>query len=129
VQPFYRRTGGGGGARHGQAEGGAAGIRPRQGRDVAGVSWLGRRESTAAWLARVGHGWIRRQASSARWPAAVAPRRDRTGEGRGEREGERKEPGFKLNFLKVLNRNLKTFNTKIIGNLKIYDFHFGSKFI
>jgi hypothetical protein len=48
---------------------------------------------------------------------------------RRERVAERKGSGFKLNFLKVSNINLKNFEHKVVGNLKIYDFHFGSKFI
>jgi hypothetical protein len=36
------------------------------------------------------------------------PGQSRGGERR-EREGERKGPGFKLNFLKISNRNLKNF--------------------
>jgi hypothetical protein len=86
---------------------GAAQQRPQQGRGVAGASWLDRRESTAAWRARVVHGRIHgrggrfghrpggalpfgathRQASPARWPAATARRQDRTGE---EEEGKRR---------------------------------------
>jgi hypothetical protein len=38
---------------------------------------------------------------------------DGTGQGRGEkREGEREGPKFKLNFLKISNRNLKNFKHK-----------------
>jgi hypothetical protein len=51
-----------------------------------------------------------RQASPARWPAAAAPRWDKI-EGR-KREEKREGPEFKLNFLKILNRNLKNFEHK-----------------
>jgi hypothetical protein len=47
---------------------------------VAGRSPLG----VAPWRSSLG------QASSARWPAAAAPQRDRIGEGREERGGERR---------------------------------------
>jgi hypothetical protein len=67
VQPFYRRKGGGGAGR-GIMEGGTAGIRPRQGRGIAGASWLSRRESTATRLVRVGRGGIRGVAN--RWQQA-----------------------------------------------------------
>jgi hypothetical protein len=110
VQPFYRRVGEGGAGRS-TTEGGAAGTRPRQGCSVADASWLGRRESTATWRARVKHGWIRGsgerfgrgpvgalsfgtahwQASLARWPAAPAPQWDTIGEGREERGREREK--------------------------------------
>jgi hypothetical protein len=43
-----------------------------------------------------------------------------------EHEREREGLGFKLNFLKILNRN---FENESCRDLKIYDFHFGSKFI
>jgi hypothetical protein len=128
VQPFYRRAGGGG-AGCGQAKGGAAGIRPQQGRDVAGASWLGRRESMAAWRAR----WVCVDSGQERviWPRAgrglsrrcalarLAGKHRRLGgrqplpldgieQGRGEkreggRERERKGSGFKLIFFKILN--------------------------
>jgi hypothetical protein len=40
--PFIGAQGRGGGAGRGQAEGGATGTRPWQGRGIAGASWLGR---------------------------------------------------------------------------------------
>jgi hypothetical protein len=54
--PFIGAQGRGGGAGCNTMEGGAAGTRPQQGRDIAGASCLGRRESTAVWYARVGQG-------------------------------------------------------------------------
>jgi hypothetical protein len=55
--------------------------------------------------------------------------------GRGRRKGregrERKSegPGSNEFFSKVCKETLKSSNIKIVGNLKHYDFHFGSKFI
>jgi hypothetical protein len=43
---------------------------------------------------------------------------------RGEREGVE----FKLNFLKISNGNIKTLNTKVVGDLKIYNFYLSQKF-
>jgi hypothetical protein len=39
-------------------EGGAVGTRLRQGRGIAGVSWLGHQKLTGTWRTRVGHGRI-----------------------------------------------------------------------
>jgi hypothetical protein len=83
---------------------------------------------------RVGHGWIRagkgdlvagrsvlvgsrplaRIAGRHRQPGGQRPLPlDGTEQGRGEkREGEREESGFKLNFYKILSRNLKNFKYK-----------------
>jgi hypothetical protein len=131
VQPFYRRTGGGGGAGRDTTEEGAAGTRTRQGHGVAGVSWLGRRESTASWRVRAGWGRIRGaanhrqqarsvagrgplgvapwhglpgQASSARWLAVAAPRCDR----RGGEERERKA-GTQIIFSQNFEQELEKF--------------------
>jgi hypothetical protein len=111
VQPFYRRSGGGGGAGRDAMEEGATGTRSRQGRGVADASRLSRRESTSAWRARASRGriwgganrWQEARSTAgrgplgvspwhglpgreslARWPTAAAPRRDRTGKGREE---------------------------------------------
>jgi hypothetical protein len=141
VQYFYRLAGGGG-ARHERTAGGVAGTRPRQWRGVTGAAWLGRRESMAAWRARVEHGWIRgrggrfylglvgayrgavlsRSSPAQGCPAAwwcFSAGRSRAGEGeRREREGEGTGPEFKFNFLQILNRNLKIFEHKSYKEFK-----------
>jgi hypothetical protein len=66
VQPFYRCTGGGGGAGRDTIEGGIAGTRSRQGCGVASTSWLDRQESTAAWRTRAGKGGIGGQITGSR---------------------------------------------------------------
>jgi hypothetical protein len=77
------------------------GWRARQGEH--GCSRAGREASSAIGLA--GH---EAQVSSAMWRPGSAMV-GRTGEGREERGGDRKESEYKLNFLKILNRNLKNF--------------------
>jgi hypothetical protein len=76
VQLLYRRTGGGGAGRE-RTGGGAAGIRVRQGCGVAGALWLGSRESTAVWRARVGrgriHGAANRRQQGRSGPIGVTP--------------------------------------------------------
>jgi hypothetical protein len=82
----------------GRIRGGAN--RRQQARSVAGQGPLG----VVPW-----HG-LPGQASLARLPAAAAPRRNRGGD-RNER-GEREGLVSKLNFLKILNRNMKNFDNK-----------------
>jgi hypothetical protein len=148
VQPFYRHTGKG---RRLSAPK-LREVQLGQGRGVAGASLLGHRESMAAWRG-VGHWWIRgrggrfgrgpvgarpfgvtrRQESPARWPAATASRRDRIGEGEREKESEGRERkseglGSKKFFSKVCMETLKSASMKVVGNLKLYDFCFGSTF-
>jgi hypothetical protein len=148
--PFIGKQGRGergGGARHGRTEGDTAGTRSWQGRSVAGAAWLGHRESTAAWRAHVGQVWIRgRGWRFGRGPFGALPfgvarrpggRRplpfDGTEQGREREESEgreRKSEGPSSNefFSKVCKETLKSTNMKVVGNLKLYDFHFGSKF-
>jgi hypothetical protein len=70
-----------------------------------------------------------RQASRARWLGPLPL--DGTEQGRGrekESEGrERKSEGSGSNkfFSKVCKETLKSANMKVVGNLKLYDFHFG----
>jgi hypothetical protein len=57
------------------------------------------------------------------WRGSLAYRLEQSKGGeRRQSEGERKELGFKLNFLKISNQNLKTLIMKVVGNLKIYNF-------
>jgi hypothetical protein len=138
VQPIYRRTGKGrwswarhNGGRHSRdkvAERVLDGsvVRARrawvdsgQGRAIS--SWAGQGLSWRCPLVQLtGVGY------PAVWQCFSAGR-SRIGEGREERGKE--GPGFKLNFLKILNRNLKNSKQKVVGNLKIYNFYFSPKFI
>jgi hypothetical protein len=52
--------------------------------------------------------------------------REKESEGR-ERKSE--VPGLNEFFSKVCKETLKSANLKVVGNLKLYDFHFLSKFI
>jgi hypothetical protein len=74
VQPFYRLTGGEGGAGRDTTEEGTAEIRLRQRRGVAGAAWFGRQELTAAWRVRAGWGGIRGAANCQQQARSVAGR-------------------------------------------------------
>jgi hypothetical protein len=79
-------------------------------------------------------GAARQQASPSRWPAAPTSRRFRTGEGEREKESKGRErksegPGSNEFFSKVCKETLKSAIMKVVENLKLYDFSFGSKFI
>jgi hypothetical protein len=54
--------------------------------------------------------------------------RDREKESEG-RERKSEGPGSNKFFSKVCRKTLKSANMKVVGNLKLYNFHFGSKFI
>ena len=46
-----------------------------------------------------------------------------------EKERREREPGLTAIFVKILCGALKTFNTKVVENLKAYNFYFRKKFI
>jgi hypothetical protein len=107
---------------------------------VACVSWqgqdTGRGKSPTAgpvggWSGPVGRRALARHAGARIIGQVAGSHCPLMGQNRG---GERRERGeregveFKLNFLKISNGNIKTLNTKVVGDLKIYNFYLSQKF-
>jgi hypothetical protein len=76
--------------------------------------------------------WLigRHRRPGGRWPLPL----DWTEQGREREESEGRErrsegPGSIDFFSKVCKETLKSANIKVVGNLKLCDFYFGSKFI
>jgi hypothetical protein len=124
VQPFYRRTGGGGGAGCNTTERGAARTRSRQGRRsvVAQPSGIDSR------MARARRAWVYFRAGdgdlvaglSGHCPLAACGQRPLPLDGIEHGRGEKREGGREKRA-RIQIKFSQTLNMKVVGNLKIYN--------